>query len=248
VLYRHGTTPVHRLPPQVKIVALLVFVLSVVVMPREAFWAYALAGCLLVGVMILAELPAGFVARRMIVEVPILVFALLLPFFGQGETTDVLGLTLSVEGLWGAWTILAKATLGVGASIVVSATTTIPDMIRGLDRIRVPRVLTAIAGFMVRYLDIVAGEFSRRRVAMAARGYEPRWFWQNGPLAQSAGSLFIRSFERGERVHQAMVARGFTGRMPVFGDRPARTREWWIGLSVSLAAVLLALLSLTVLR
>ena len=230
-----------------KVVALLVFVLAVVAMPREAFWAFFLAGCLLFGVMIVAELPAGFVARRMIVEIPILIFALMLPFFGQGETTEVLGLTLSVEGLWGAWTILATATLGVGASIVVSATTTIPDMLRGLDRIRVPRVLTAIAGFMVRYLDIVAGEFSRRRVAMAARGYEPRWLWQNGPLAHSAGSLFIRSFERGERVHQAMVARGFAGRMPVFGDRPATTREWWIGLSVPLVAVLLALLALTVL-
>ncbi len=227
--------------------ALLVFVLAVVVLPPEAFWAYFLAGCLLVGVMILAELPAGFVARRLLVEVPILIFALMLPFFGRGETTEVLGFTLSVEGLWGAWTILAKATLGLGASIIVSATTTIPDLLRGLDRIRVPRVLTAIAGFMVRYLDIVAGEFSRRRVAMAARGYEPRWFWQSGPLAQSAGSLFIRSFERGERVHQAMVARGFTGRMPVFGDRPATTREWWIGLSVSLVAVLLALLSVTAL-
>ena len=227
--------------------ALLIFVLAVVVIPPEAFWAYFLAGCLLVGVMILAELPARFVAPRMLVEVPILLFALMLPFLGQGETTEVLGLTLSVDGLWGAWTILAKATLGVGASIVVSATTTIPDLLRGLDRIRVPRVLTAIAGFMVRYLDIVAGEFSRRRVAMAARGYEPRWLWQNGPLAQSAGSLFIRSFERGERVHQAMVARGFTGRMPVFGDRPATTREWSIGLSVPLATVLLALLSVTVL-
>jgi cobalt/nickel transport system permease protein len=232
----------------VKVVALLVFVLAVVVLPPDAFWAYFLSGCLLVGVMIVAELPGGFVARRMLVEVPILIFALMLPFFGQGETTDVLGLTLSVEGLWGAWTILAKATLGVGASIVVSATTTIPDILRGLDRIRVPRVITAIAGFMVRYMDIVAGEFSRRRVAMAARGYEPRWLWQNGPLAQSAGSLFIRSFERGERVHQAMVARGFTGRMPVFGDRPATTREWWIGLSVPLVAVLLAALSVTVLR
>jgi len=248
VLYRHGTTPVHHLPAQVKVVALLVFVLAVVVLPPDAFWAYFLAGCLLVGVMIVAELPAGFVARRMLVEVPILIFALMLPFFGQGETTDVLGLTLSVEGLWGAWTILAKATLGVGASIVVSATTTIPDILRGLDRIRVPRVITAIAGFMVRYMDIVAGEFSRRRVAMAARGYQPRWLWQNGPLAQSAGSLFIRSFERGERVHQAMVARGFTGRMPVFGDRPATTREWWIGLSVPLVAVLLAALSVTLLR
>lgn len=197
--------------------------------------------------MILAELPASFVARRMVVEVPILVFALLLPFFGQGETTEVLGLTVSVEGLWGAWTIIAKATLGVGASVLVSATTTVPDIIRGLDRLRVPRVLTAIAGFMVRYLDIVIAEFSRRRVAMASRGYEPRWIWQGGPLAQSAGSLFIRSFERGERVHQAMVARGFTGRMPLFGSRPATTREWMTGLSVPMAAVLLAALSLTVL-
>ncbi len=197
--------------------------------------------------MILAELPAGFVARRMIVEVPILIFALLLPFFGQGETIEVLGLTLSVEGLWGAWAILAKATLGVGASVVVSATTTVPDLIRGLDRIHVPRVLTAIAGFMVRYLDIVAGEFSRRRVAMASRGYEPRWVWQNGPLAQSAASLFIRSFERGERVHQAMMARGFAGRLPVYGDRPATLRQWLTGFSVSFAAILLAILSNTVL-
>jgi cobalt/nickel transport system permease protein len=232
----------------VKIVALLVFVLAAVAIPREAFWAHALAGCLLLGVMILAELPPGFVLRRMIVEVPILVFALLLPFFGQGETTEVLGMTLSVEGLWGAWTILAKATLGVGASVVVAATTTVPDLIRGLDRIRVPRVLTAIAGFMVRYLDIVAGEFTRRRVAMASRGYQPRWFWQTGPLAQSTGSLFIRSYERGERIHQAMVARGFNGRMPSYGDRPASRAEWLRGLSVSLAVVMLAVLSSTVLR
>jgi cobalt/nickel transport system permease protein len=221
-------------------------VLAVVAMPRESLWAHALAGCLLLGTVILSELPAGFVARRMLVEVPILIFALLLPFFGRGETTELLGMTLSTEGLWGAWTILAKATLGVGASIVVSATTTIPDMIRGLDRLRVPRVLTAIAGFMVRYLDIVSGEFSRRRVAMASRGYEPRWIWQSGPLAQSAGSLFIRSFERGERVHQAMVARGFTGRMPGFGDRPATFGQWLTGLSVPLLTVLLTVLALTV--
>jgi cobalt/nickel transport system permease protein len=157
----------------------------------------------------------------------------------------VLGLTLSIEGLWGAWTILAKATLGVGASIVVSATSTVPDLIRGMGRLRVPRVITAIAGFMVRYLDIVAGEFSRRRVAMASRGYEPRWLWQTGPLAQSAGSLFIRSFERGERVHQAMVARGFNGRIPAYGDEKVTARQWLTGLTVPGAAVVLALLAMT---
>lgn len=223
------------------------FVLAAVAIPREALWAHALAGSLLLGVIVLAELPAGFVAGRMIVEVPILIFALLLPFVGRGETTEVIGLTLSVEGLWGAWTILAKATLGVGASIVVSATSTVPDLIRALGRLHVPRVITAIAGLMVRYLDIVAGEFSRRRVAMASRGYEPRWLWQSGPLAQSAGSLFIRSFERGERVHQAMVARGFTGRIPVYGEDEATPGQWIVGLSVPGATVILAVLSLTVL-
>jgi cobalt/nickel transport system permease protein len=218
-----------------------------VAIPRQALWAHALAGSLLLGVVVLAELPAGFVARRMVVEVPILFFALLLPFVGRGETTEVIGLTLSVEGLWGAWTILAKATLGVGASIVLSSTSTVPDLIRALGRLHVPRVITAIAGFMVRYLDIVAGEFSRRRVAMASRGYEPRWLWQSGPLAQSAGSLFIRSFERGERVHQAMVARGFTGMIPLYGDEKATPRQWLVGLIVPGVTVMLAGLSLTVL-
>ncbi len=216
--------------------------------PREAFWAHALAGCLLLGVMILAELPPGFVARRMIVEVPILIFAVLLPFFGQGETVEILGMTLSVEGLWGAWTILAKATLGLGASIVLAATTTVPDLIRSLDRLHVPGAITAIAGFMVRYIDIVVGEFSRRKVAMASRGYEPKWIWQATPLAQSAGSLFIRSYERGERVHQAMVARGFTGRMPRYGEAPATLGQWASGLWVPIATSILAFLSLTVLR
>jgi cobalt/nickel transport system permease protein len=239
---------VHELPAHVKTVGLLVLVISMVAIPREAFWAHALAACLLVGVMILAELPSAFVARRFIVEVPILIFALMLPFLGGGETTELLGMTLSVEGLWGAWTILAKATLGLGASIVYSATTTVPDFVRSLDRLRVPRVLTSIIGFMVRYLDIVAGEFTRRRVAMASRGYEPKWLWEVTPLAQSAGSLFVRSYERGERVHQAMVARGFTGRMPSYGDEPATWRQWATGLSVPLAACLLAVLSTMVLR
>jgi cobalt/nickel transport system permease protein len=239
---------VHQLPAEVKTLGLLVFVFAVVAIPRQAFWAHGLAACLLLGVIILAELPPGFVARRMLVEIPILIFALLLPFLGRGETVRVLGMTLSVEGLWGAWVILAKASLGLGASIVLSGTTTVPDLIRALEKLHVPGVITAIAGFMVRYLDIVAGEFSRRRVAMASRGYEPRWFWQAIPIAYSAGSLFVRAFERGERIHHAMVARGFTGRMPAYGDRAVTRREWIAGLSVPMLAVAVAVLSLTVLR
>ena len=123
----------------------------------------------------------------------------------------MLGLSLSEPGLWAAWNIVAKGTLGVLAAIVLASTTPVADLLLGLERLRVPRVLTSIAGFMVRYLDVIAGEAARMRIARASRGYDPRWLWQARAIAASAGTLFVRSYERGERVHLAMCSRGYAG-------------------------------------
>ena len=67
---------------------------------------------------------------------------LFLPFVGQGERVEVLGLSLSVEGLWAAWNIVVKGTLGVAASVLLAATTPVPDLLRGLERLRCRRVTT----------------------------------------------------------------------------------------------------------
>ncbi len=226
-LYVHGNSRVHALEAHVKVAAMLVFVLAVVATPREAFWAFGIQAVLLVVVAGAATIPVGFVLRRLLVLIPFVLFALFLPFLGAGPRTEVLGVGLSIEGLWGAWTILAKATLGVTASIVMAATTEVPDILLGLDRLRVPRLITAIAGFMIRYLDVVLGEMHRMRIAMRSRGYDPRWIWQGRALATSAGALFIRSYERGERVYQAMVARGYEGQMPVVSREPTRPGSWY---------------------
>ena len=235
-LYVHGSSRVHALEAHVKVAAMLVFVLAVVATPREAFWSFGIHGALLVVAIRSARIPIGFLFRRMLILVPFVIFAVFLPFWGGGDRTDILGISLSIEGLWGAWTILAKATLGVAASIVMAATTEVPDILMGLDRLRVPRLITAIAGFMVRYLDVVLGEMHRMRVAMLSRGYDPRWIWQGRALATSAGSLFIRSYERGERVHQAMVARGYQGEMPVLTTKPTRAGSWTTALSLPVVA------------
>ncbi len=180
-LHVHRHSPVHRMAPEAKVAALFVFVLGVVATPREAMWAFAIHAFLLLAVVTFAELPVGFVLRRMTIELPFIAFALFLPFLGGGPQTAILGVGLSVEGLWGAWNIFAKATLGVGASVTLIATTEIPQLLHGLDRLRVPRLFTAIAGFMVRYIEVIAGEVQRTRTAMTARGHDPRWLWQVGP-------------------------------------------------------------------
>lgn len=240
-LYHHGRSRLHELPAHIKVAGLVVFVGAVVATPRQAFLSFAVDALLLVVAMAMARLPVRFVLARLVVEIPFVFFALLLPFVGTGERIGVMGLMLSQEGLWGAWNILAKATLGVGASVVMAATTEIPDILEGLDRLRVPALITAIAGFMVRYLDVIAGEYRRMRVAMAARGYDPKWLGHAGPLATSAGALFIRSYERGERVHHAMLARGYDGTMPVIEHEKARLGQWLVGLAIPAAACLAAI-------
>lgn len=227
-LYVHEHSVVHRLPPHVKVVAAFVAVLAIATTPPEAWYVLLIDAAALATVIRVARVPYAFVATRMVVVVPFLLVAAMLPFVAAGDRVEVLGVAVSADGLVGAWNIVAKAGLGAATSILLAATTEVPHLLRGLERLRVPPVMTQIATFMIRYLEIVSGELGRMRTAMTARGYDPRWLWQARPIGAAAGSLFVRSYERGERVHAAMLARGFTGTMPPLEgpDRRGTRAEW----------------------
>ncbi|MEV0284667.1 cobalt ECF transporter T component CbiQ [Kribbella sp. NPDC050820] len=231
---------VHRIPAQVKIVALFVFVLAVVSTPAHAFWAFGLYAGMLVAAVFVARLPGLVVSRRLAVETPFIVFALVLPFVATGPQIDVLGLELSQSGVLGAWNVLAKGTLGVVAAILLSATTAPRDLLAGLERLRLPSTLVAILSFMIRYLSVVSDDLQRMRIARESRGYTGGRAGHLKAVAGGVGALFVRSFERGERVHLAMRSRGYTGRMPTLSDQGATSAQWLEGLTISLAAVLVA--------
>ncbi|MEX0790988.1 MAG: cobalt ECF transporter T component CbiQ, partial [Actinomycetota bacterium] len=188
----HAHSPLHRLPPECKLLASLLFVLAVVFTPREAFWAFGLYALTIIALTRVARIPLKFLLKRLIIEVPFLAFAVMMPFLGQGERVQVLGLSLSTEGLWAAWNIVAKGTLGLGASIVLGATTQIPEILLGMEKLRAPKAFTSIAGFMVRYLEVIISDMQRMKVARESRCFNPRWFWQARAVASSAGALFIR--------------------------------------------------------
>jgi cobalt/nickel transport system permease protein len=223
---------------------MLGFVLAVVATPREQVWAFAVHAAVLVAVVATARLPAGLVAKRMVVEVPFVVFALLLPFVAQGERVSVpLGtwqLSLSEPGLWGAWNVLAKGSLGVVAAIVLAATTRPRDLVTGLQRLRVPALFVTILHFMIRYLDIVIDDMARMRIARESRGFRPRHAGQIPVVARSAGALFVRAYERGERVHRAMLSRGYSGVMPASDASPTTTYDRLAAVSLPLTAAAVA--------
>ena len=213
-LHYHGHSVLHRMPAHLKLVALLGFMLVVVATPKDWFAVYGGYLLLLLAVIAVSEVPPTYIFKRMVVEVPFVVFAVLLPFVAQGPRTEVLGLSVSEHGLLAAWALLAKGTLGVLASLTLAATTEPQELLAGLERLRLPNLLVQIMGFMVRYLDVVTTEMKRMKIARESRGFTARNPKHWPVLARSAGALFIRSYERGERVHLAMLSRGYTGRMP----------------------------------
>ena len=233
LLYLERDSGLHRLAPACKLAATALFVFAIVVTPREAFWAFGVYAIVVLGLARVAHLPWLTLARRLVIELPFLAFAVFLPFVGQGDRVDVVGVSLSVDGLWGTWNILAKGTLGVAATVVMVATTRVDDLLRGLERLRLPRLMTAIMGFMVRYGGILTDDARTMRIARESRGYDPRWIGHTRALAASAGTLFVRSYERGERVHLAMTARGYDGTMPRIIDAgPTTARAWLTALAL----------------
>ncbi|WP_232679055.1 cobalt ECF transporter T component CbiQ [Nocardioides sp. R-C-SC26] len=214
----HAHSPLHRAPAHLKLLALLAFTLTVVATPRGLWWAYAGYALVLASVIALSRVPARYLAPRMLVETPFVVFALLMPVLGHGPFVEIAGLTLSEPGIEAGAALITKGTLGVLASLTFAATTTSTQIIDALARLRVPSLLVEIMSFMLRYLEVVLTEYGRMLIAMRSRGCEPRNPRHWPALARSLGALFIRCYERGERVHVAMLSRGYTGaqsgRMP----------------------------------
>jgi len=226
----------HRLAAEVKLAGLVAFVVVVACTPRHAVPVFVVDAGVLAAIVAVAQLPVGLVLSRLAVITPFVLFALVIPFVAQGPRSEIAGFAVSTEGMWAAWNVVAKAVLGATAAIAVSATTSLADLLDGMARLHVPAVLVAIVSWMVRYVELVSTQLGRMRRAMTARGHDPRWLWQARPIASSVGVLVVRSYERGERVHAAMLARGFTGAM-VPSERPrAAAGAWVAGLAPAMLA------------
>jgi cobalt/nickel transport system permease protein len=209
-------SPIHRLDPRAKLLGLLGVTLVAVSAPLRAWPVWVACALALLVVGALARVPAGEVWRRARVVLPLVVFvAAFVPFVRPGGTTWSLGpLTVSEAGLAVLAAVAAKATIGTVSAVLLAATTPFPAVLRALEALRVPRLLVLIAAFTYRYLFVVVAEVGRLRAGLVSRGYAPRHALQAAAVGRAASVLFLRTHARAERVHMAMLARGFGGSMP----------------------------------
>ncbi len=238
-------SPLRRLDPRAKLAGLFIFVLLCVTTPPNLYVAFAAYLVLELMLLFLSRLPWRHVAARVLVVLPfILAVALFLPFFKKGGGSYNLGpLSVSGHGLLVLWNVAAKSTLSVLAVILLSSTTPFADLVKGMRKMRVPELLTSLLSFTYRYIFVLTDEAQRMRRARDSRGWKGRWLWQARTVGHMVATLFLRSYERGERVYAAMLARGYDGSLPMVYGYSFGDAEWAFVCLVVLAPLAARVLS-----
>ncbi|MGH2427792.1 MAG: cobalt ECF transporter T component CbiQ [Candidatus Limnocylindria bacterium] len=233
-------SPLHRADPRLKFVATIATILAISMLPVAAFAALALVWLALIAASLIARLGPLRLSRSAFIAAPFLLAALPIIFLGPGDplgTLEIgpLSLTVSGDGLRLFATIAAKSWLSVQVALLLTFTTPFHDLVDALRDLRLPRILVAIIGFMYRYLAVLTGEATRLMRARAARSASVPGLhagrsirWRAGVAGGMAGQLFLRSYERSERVYAAMQARGFDGTFRHLAARPIGSVEWLV--------------------
>ena len=182
----------------------LAITLAVLAIPVGAWRLYGLVGLLLAFIIGLSGIPPRELARRwlgLFVLVAFLVF-MIAPAHPERARQGLAAVMAS---------ILIKNGLALMTMIVLAGTTPFHHMLSGLRRMGVPPVLVATLQFMERYRHVLVDEVDRMATARRARTFGRRGRLSWSLLGGLVGMLFLRTFERAERVHNAMIARGWDG-------------------------------------
>lgn len=207
-----GQTLCHSIPPSIKLFLTLAVIIVASLIPLANWPAHGLLLAIVLGGLSLAEVPISYLARRLVLFVPLLfVFALTIPMTQSNKTTA-----------WGwAFLLSLRCVVSFLAGLWLIHVLPVTELFATLLRWRCPPTLVAMLAFMYRYIFILWDELARLRRARDARDFGElnvvrRWTAN----AQTIGLLIVRAMERAERTHHAMLARGWDGSVRYLGNEP----------------------------
>ncbi len=212
--FAYGDSFLHRLDPRSKILAATFFAITVALL--DAFAALYVSLAFSVILLILASLPFWEVCKRLLLVNGFTLFLwITLPLtYGGTQYFELGGLELSRQGIWLAAVITIKTNTIVAAIIALLATSTIAELGHSLERLRFPNKLCFILLYSYRYVFVIYHEYSRLLRAAKMRAFTPGTNLHTyKTYAYLVGITLVKSYNRSIRVYQAMLLRGFDGRL-----------------------------------
>ena len=212
--YADLDSPLHQLDARTKLVGFTALIVAVLAIPPGntfVFFAFFFLTAIFMGI---SQVPLGYILGRSLVLLPfVLLASLARPWRGGFDFTFLNALIM-------------RSVLSLIILVLLTNTTRFAEMMRGLRKLGCPRILTLNLGFLYRYIFVLTEEVLRMRQARDCRsvGRAPAKV-ELKILGSMLGTLLVRSFERAERLYQAMLSRGYSGDFPVYGSRHFSWRD-----------------------
>jgi cobalt/nickel transport system permease protein len=220
-----GNSPLHRMDSRWKLAAILTVAVAIVLADN---WRIPVLACVSTGLWLrYAGLPWNWIGSRLgSLAAFLALLVTVLPFSVPGPGWTFGPIHFSFRGMELAALIAARAVTVSGLALLLLATTPLDRLLRGLVALRVPGLAVQLLSMTLRYVYLLGDEFSRVRLALRSRGYRHQFSAHSyRTTANVVGSLVVRSQERAERVAQAMLCRGFTGKWRWLPGQRARLSD-----------------------
>ncbi|MDL5503733.1 MAG: cobalt ECF transporter T component CbiQ, partial [Candidatus Methanoperedens sp.] len=217
-------SPIHGIDGRIKILMTLAITIYVVALPRMDTLNFTKLGILeayLLLLMLFSRMELSHLAARFLIALPFgFGISILQPFLKQPFLHDFtimyrlpMGIEVTNEGLLYGTIIFVKFFVCISSVIFLSSTTSMSDLVASARRLGLPKEMALLFTMMVRYLFVFWNMLGRIRTAQKTRCFEvwnrnvPRK-WTLEQIGYTISSLFIRSYEQGERTYQSMLCRG----------------------------------------
>jgi cobalt/nickel transport system permease protein len=255
--YVDARSAVHALDARVKLLLCLGAILALALLPAGAWGGVLAIAALIWWAALQSRVGLGLILRRAFVALPFALAAATLIVSRPGAplfsiALGGLRLTATDAGLAAFAAVLVRSWLSVQAALLLTATTPFPALLQALRSLGLPALLVSILGFAYRYMFVLVDEAGRmlrardcRSAALPGRRAGGTLAWRATVTGRMAGTLFLRAYERSERIYVAMLARGYDGEPRALGARRLQTTEQGlllVGAALLAGIVLLAYL------
>jgi len=237
--HREGNSLLHHFDPRLKLAIMLLFIATVVITSSDKRLLFLLYTAIVLTLALMSQVPLVHLFGKLVKLYPMIFFiSVFVPFFpAQQDVSHRFGfITIYEQGLEKFLLINIKAVLAIFMSLLITTTTDLMLLLKGMESLKIPKLVISIVSFMYRFIFLLIDEVERMILAYQSRYFKLSLKNRIKTFANMIGVLFIRTYERGERIYLAMESRGFKGEVHTYTDL-----NWKRSDSVALTVFLLIL-------
>ena len=252
--YAYRDSPIHRLDARVKILVVFAAIVAMVSVPYSplVFTVGVIFFAFFIVLWAFTRLSPIVYIKRALVIIPlwgvVILFQIFIknPYYTEFTTLYTLpfGICIYAESIQFAFILFVKFLITISFVILLSSTTKVQDMLDGGQRLGLPAEFALALGMMIRYLFVFGYMYRKIVQTLETKAFDP--FDRNLPyryrmrqIGYTIGTMFVRSYEQGERVYMSMLCRGYGKQSHLFLKKKGISSREWAFLMVSLSFIVI---------